>query len=55
MLQADPKFSRAQVSAILAKTAAPVAGGFGAVGAGLVQADAAVAMAQAMVGHSSVG
>lgn len=55
MLQADPNLSPAQVSAILAQTAAPVAGGFGAVGAGLIRADAAVAMAQAMVGHSSVG
>ena len=55
MLQADPNLSPAQVSAILAQTAAPVAGGFGAVGAGLIQADAAVAMAQSMVGHSSLG
>ena len=51
MLQADPKLSPAQVSDILARSAAPVPGGFGAVGAGLVQADSAVSMALAMVGH----
>lgn len=51
MLQADPALSPAQVSDILARTAAPVAGSAGAVGAGLIQADAAVAMAYAMAGH----
>ena len=52
MLQANPHLSPFQVSDILARSAAPVSGGFGAVGAGLIQADGAVSMAMAMVGHS---
>ncbi len=51
VLQADPALSPYQVSDILARSAAPVSAGLGAGGAGLVQADAAVQMALAMVGH----
>lgn len=52
MLQADPSLSPAQVSNILARSATPVTAGPGAGGAGLIQADVAVQMALAMVGHS---
>ncbi len=51
VMQADPYLTPQQVSGILAQTCAPVSGGMGAVGAGLIQADAAVALAQSMVGH----
>lgn len=51
VMQADPYLTPTQVSGILAQTCAPVSGGMGAVGSGLIQADAAVALAQSMVGH----
>lgn len=52
MLQADPSLSPFQVSDILARSATPVTAGPGAGGAGLIQADVAVQMALALVGHA---
>ncbi len=48
MLQASPRLTPAQLSAILASTASPGGGGAVSGGAGLIQADAAVAAALAL-------
>lgn len=45
VLQADPHLTPAQVSSILAHSATPAGGGASASGAGLIQADSAVALA----------
>jgi subtilisin family serine protease len=47
VLQADPNLTPAEVTAILALTADPVRGAVGSTGAGLINADAAVQLAEA--------
>ena len=51
MLQENPFLTPAQVTSMLESSAIPVQGPAGGVGAGLIQADQAVALAAAALGH----